>query len=311
MYPLKMMPVFKDNIWGGKRLKEEYGKNTPYEITGESWEVASHKNGESTVGNGEYAGKTIKELTSLLKESFLGDKVYMGDEEKFPLLVKFIDAKESLSVQVHPDDDFARENENGELGKTEMWYIMDASVGAGILYGFKEEITKDEFKESIENNTLLDYTYFAKCKKGDSFFIPAGTLHAIGEGILIAEIQQNSDTTYRVYDYNRKDANGNTRELHIEKAVEVTSLCPAKALEKANDNVIADCEYFKVEKLVVNNSLKWTVDKSRFEIIIVCDGKVRINGIEFKKGETALIPAYIGEIELIGDAEILKTYVNV
>jgi len=304
----KMNPVFKDNIWGGTRLRDEYNKKTPYEVTGESWEVASHKNGESTVLGGEYNGKTIDELTKELGASLLGDKVYGEDYTKFPLLVKFIDARESLSVQVHPDDKYAFENENGELGKTEMWYVMDAKEGAGILYGFKEEISKETFKKAIETNTLTDYTYFAKCKKGDSFFIPAGTLHAIGEGLLIAEIQQNSDTTYRIYDYGRKDAMGKTRELHIDKALDVTSLLPAK--QNNFGDYIADCDYFKVQKIDVCGEKSWSVNKDRFEILVVCDGNININGNNYTKGETALVPAYAGEVELAGEATLLRSFVN-
>ena len=310
MYPLKMKPIFKDYLWGGSRLKEEYGKNTPYEITGESWEVASHKNGESTVDGGKYNNMTIKQLTAELKESFLGDKVYKGDDTKFPLLVKLIDARDNLSVQVHPDDKFAFENENGEYGKTEMWYIMDAMEDSGIIYGFKDEITKEEFRKSIEENTLLQYTNFAKCQKGDSFFIKAGTLHAIGKGLLIAEIQQNSDTTYRVYDYDRRDANGNPRPLHIDKAIEVTTLGKAHDDKTANSTVIADCEYFKVEKISIDGEMSWNVDKDRFEIIVVCDGDVTINGEPFKKGESAILPAYIGNVKFKGNATILRTYIN-
>ena len=307
MYPLKMVPVFKDNIWGGKRLRDEYGKNTPYDITGESWEVASHKNGESKVANGEYAGKTIKELTSVLKEKLLGDSLYVCDDMKFPLLVKFIDARDNLSVQVHPNDEYASENENGELGKTEMWYVMDAAPGAGLLYGFKEPITKQQFVKSIEENTLLEYTKFIPCKRGDNFFIPAGTLHAIGEGLLIAEIQQNSDTTYRIYDYDRRDSQGNPRELHVDKAVDVTNLNPAYEYH-FDGNTIADCSYFKVEKFVLDGKYSRMVSKDRFEIVVVCDGNVTINGVEFSKGETALIPAYIGELSMEGKADILITY---
>ena len=236
----------------------------------------------------------------------------MGDEEKFPLLVKFIDAKESLSVQVHPDDDFARENENGELGKTEMWYIMDASHGAGILYGFKEEITKDEFKESIENNTLLDYTYFAKCKKGDSFFIPAGTLHAIGEGILIAEIQQNSDTTYRVYDYNRKDANGNTRELHIEKAKsaikhfsskEINDLCFSRPDDQ--DGILCACEYFSVFKITSEKNISKAISNKNSSLTFLTDGSFTLDGRSFEgyAGDTFYIPPGDGKTDLIISAE--------
>ncbi len=309
MYPLKMVPVFKDNIWGGKRLRDEYGKNTPYDITGESWEVASHKNGESKVANGEYAGKTIKELTFILKEKLLGDAVYVADDMKFPLLVKFIDARDNLSVQVHPNDEYASQNENGELGKTEMWYVMDATPGAGLLYGFKEPITKQQFVKSIEENSLLEYTKFIPCKRGDSFFIPAGTLHAIGEGLLIAEIQQNSDTTYRIYDYDRRDFKGNPRELHVDKAVDVTNLNPA-ADYNFDGNIIADCSYFKVEKHTVDGKYSRSVSKDRFEIVVVCDGNVNINGVEFAKGETALIPAYIGEVFMKGKAAILIAYVK-
>jgi mannose-6-phosphate isomerase len=309
MYPLKMKPVFKDYLWGGSRLKEEYGKDTPYEITGESWEIASHKNGESTVDGGKYNKMTIKELTCELKEKLLGDKVYKGDDEKFPLLIKFIDARDNLSVQVHPDDDFAFKNENGEYGKTEMWYIMDAAEGAGIIYGFKDKITKEEFKKSIEDNTLLEHTHFVECKKGDSFFISAGTLHAIGKGLLIAEIQQNSDTTYRVYDYDRRDANGNPRPLHIEKAIEVTTLDRAQNKTYDDPSVIAECEYFKVEKMDINETVSWTVNKDRFEVIVVCDGNITLNGLDYVKGDTILLPAYIGEVEISGNAQILKTYV--
>ncbi len=191
-----------------------------------------------------------------------------------------------------------------------MWYIMDALEDSGIIYGFKDEITKEEFRKSIEENTLLQYTNFAKCQKGDSFFIKAGTLHAIGKGLLIAEIQQNSDTTYRVYDYDRHDANGNPRPLHIDKAIEVTTLGKAHDDKTANSTVIADCEYFKVEKISIDGEMSWNVDKDRFEIIVVCDGDVTINGEPFKKGESAILPAYIGNVTFKGNATILRTYIN-
>ncbi len=315
MYPIKMNPIFKDNLWGGTKLRDEYSKDTPYDITGESWELASHKNGESRAVGGEFDGKTIDQIALELKEKLLGDvqyDKYIQNNKKFPLLIKFIDAKQSLSIQVHPDDKYAFLNENGELGKTEMWYIIEAAEGAGILYGFKEEISKEEFESAILNNTLLEYTNFVPCKKGDSFFIPAGTLHAIGEGLLIAEIQQNSDTTYRVYDYDRKDANGNLRELHIKKAVDVTERKPPfdNSVFSSEGNVIAKCEYFTVEKLVIDGHTEWKVDKRRFEAIVVLEGEVLINGNPFKKGETALIPAYIVDININGNATILKTYID-
>lgn len=309
MYPLKMVPVYKDYIWGGDNLNKKYGKKSPYEITAESWEVASHKNGESTVENGEYKGMTINQLMDKLKEKLLGDK--FSDCEKFPLLIKFIDAKDNLSVQVHPDDIYASKNENGEMGKTEMWYVMHAEDGAGLIYGFKNELSKEEFKNAIEDNSLLSYTNFVECKKGDCFFISAGTLHAIGKGLIIAEIQQNSDTTYRVYDYDRRDANGNPRPLHIEKAIDVTSLKLSTDCDnKTPDNgVIAKCDYFTTEKITVDKEKTYEVDKSRFETLVVCEGEVTINDVSFKSGESALIPAYIGQITIKGNGVLLRSYI--
>ena len=308
MYPLKMTPVYKDYIWGGDNLNKKYGKKSPYEITAESWEVASHKNGESVVENGKYQGMTIKQLVGELKEKLLGDRVYGCD--KFPLLIKFIDAKDNLSIQVHPDDEYAFKNENCEMGKTEMWYVMHAEEGAGLIYGFAKELSKEEFKNAINDNSLLSYTNFVECKKGDCFFISAGTLHAIGKGLIIAEIQQNSDTTYRVYDYDRRDSQGNPRPLHIDKAIDVTNLglsanCDAGTVD---NGIIAKCDYFTTEKITVNTEKIYEVDRSRFETLIVCEGEVSINDVPFKMGETALIPAYIGQVKIEGKGVLLRSY---
>jgi len=304
MKPLKMTPVFKDYLWGGNKLKDRYAKQSPYEKTAESWEIASHKNGEST-----FEGKTISELTAVYKEKLLGDKIYKGDDTKFPLLIKFIDAKDNLSIQVHPDDKYANENENGELGKTEMWYVLDAEPGASLIYGFKQDITKELFEKSINENTLLDYVNSVECKKGDCFFIPAGMLHAIGKGLLIAEIQQNSDTTYRVYDYNRKDANGNTRPLHVEKAIEVTNLNKTDVYDNQTDNgILVKCDYFTTEKITLAGNTSYEVDKKRFETLVICEGNVNINGIDCVEGESLLVPAYTGTLEMSGNAVILRSY---
>lgn len=284
-------------------------KKTPFDITAESWEVASHKNGESTVCSGADDGKTITELTKIYKEKLLGDKVYQGDDTKFPLLIKLIDAKDNLSVQVHPDDEYANKNENGEYGKTEMWYVMEADEGAGLIYGFKEDISKEEFKNAILNNTLLELVNFVECKKGDYFFIPSGMLHAIGKGLLIAEIQQNSDTTYRVYDYDRRDKDGNARELHIDKAIDVTNLKKSVLTGAKNEGVIVDCEYFTTEKIDLDGNKVYEVDKNRFETLMICEGEAIINGETYIKGDTLLIPAYIGNVEISGKATILRSYV--
>ncbi len=306
----KMNPVFKEYLWGGNKLRDVYKKATPYEITAESWEIASHKNGETTVCGGEDNGLTVKEIAEKYKEKLLGDKIYNDEYNKFPLLIKLIDARDNLSVQVHPDDEQAKRLENGELGKTEMWYVMEAEEGASLIYGFKQDITKEQFKTAIEQNTLLEYVNVVECKKGDCFFIPAGMLHAIGKGLLIAEIQQNSDTTYRVYDYDRRDAKGNARELHIEKAVEVTNTSATEiSNQSSKSGVLAKCEYFTTEKIDINGEYSIEVSRDRFEILIICEGSVAINGETYKKGDTLLVPAYIGEVNLNGDAVILRSFV--
>ena len=208
---LKLQPVFKDYIWGGTRLRDEYGFESPLEKLAEGWMLSCHKDGENTVLNGEYKGKTLSELIKDNPE-FLGEN---GKKfEYFPILIKLIDAKNDLSVQVHPDNEYALRVEK-EYGKTECWYILDCDEGAELIYGFNKKISSEEFKKKIADNTFLDTVNKVKVKKGDLFFIEAGTLHAIGKGILLAEIQQNSNTTYRVYDYGRLGADGKPRELHI------------------------------------------------------------------------------------------------
>ncbi len=306
----KMNPVFKEYLWGGSKLKEAYGKNSPYEIMAESWEIASHKNGETTVCGGKDNGLTIKELIQKYKEKLLGDRIYNESYNKFPLLIKLIDARDNLSVQVHPNDEQAAKLEKGELGKTEMWYVMEAEKGAGLIYGFKKDITKEQFKTAIEDNTLMNYVNFVECQKGDCFFIPAGMLHAIGKGLLIAEIQQNSDTTYRVYDYDRRDANGNARELHIDKAVEVTNCSATDVnLKSPKSGILAQCKYFTTEKINLHGEHKIEVSKDRFEILIICEGNVIANGTTYKNGDTLLVPAYIASVNMVGNATILRTFV--
>lgn len=217
---LKLNPVFKDYIWGGTRLRDDFGLKTDINPVAEGWMLACHKDGMNTIDGGEYDGKTLE---SVIKE---GDKSKIAgtNSEKFPyfpVLIKLIDAKDNLSVQVHPDNEYAARVEH-EFGKTEMWYVLDAAPGATLIYGFKNKIGKEEFKQAIESNTLLDVLNVVEVKKGDMFFIEAGTVHAIGKGALIAEIQQNSNSTYRVYDYGRLGKDGKPRELHIQKAIDVS-----------------------------------------------------------------------------------------
>ncbi|MGN0552633.1 MAG: type I phosphomannose isomerase catalytic subunit, partial [Oscillospiraceae bacterium] len=210
MYPLKLKPAFKDYLWGGTKLRDVYGKDCSFDKVAESWELSCHKDGNSVIDNGEAKGMTLAEYIEKKGKAILGKNCERF--ENFPVLIKLIDAKDNLSVQVHPDNEYAMRVE-GEYGKTEMWYIVDCDEGAELIYGFKGNVSKEEFAERIKNNTLLEITNSVPVKKGDVFFIRSGTLHAIGKGILIAEIQQNSNTTYRVYDYGRVGADGKTRPL--------------------------------------------------------------------------------------------------
>ncbi|NLK70279.1 MAG: class I mannose-6-phosphate isomerase [Clostridiales bacterium] len=323
MEALKLIPEFKDYIWGGTRLRDEYNKKCNYDKIAESWELACHKDGNSIIENGEYAGLTLAEYIEKVGKQVLGSAC--DKFNSFPILIKLIDAKDNLSVQVHPDNDYALRVE-GEYGKTEMWYIVDCDEGASLLYGFKENITKDKFIEHIKNDTLLEVVNKVNVKKGDVFFIEAGTLHAIGKGILIAEIQQNSNTTYRIYDYGRVGNDGKPRELHIDKAVEVTDLCPARKYleipivkhDGYNIRLLSECEYFTTYNIKLKSKALLNADKNSFNSILVLDGEGTLNGlaenrnsIQFKKGDSIFIPAEFGEYEIIGNADIIYTGIEI
>lgn len=305
LYPMKLKAPCKDYLWGGNRLREEYGKEMASDKIAESWELSCHKDGESVIENGEYSGKT---LTQYIDENKSALGTNCDRFEYFPILIKLIDAKDNLSVQVHPDNDYAMRVE-GEYGKTEMWYIVDCTEGAELLYGFKNEISKEEFAERISNNTLLEVTNNVPVKKGDVFFIESGTLHAIGKGILIAEIQQNSNTTYRIYDYGRVGADGKPRQLHVDKAVDVTKLAPPtrpckpqgepEKFEGCTRTLLASCEYFNVNKIELDSKAALCADKS-FVCILMLEGAAEIDGVRLKKGETCFVPAGYGSFNLTG-----------
>ncbi len=292
---LKLKPHTTDYLWGGEKLKEQYNIRSNKTPLAEAWMLSAHKSGESVIDNTDDKGLTFSEYISKYGKTVLGKNCDKFDD--FPVLIKFIDAKDNLSIQVHPSDEFALKHE-GEFGKTEMWYILEAEPDAFLYYGFKEEISKDEFVERIENNTLLEVLNAVKAKKGDVFFIPAGTLHAIGKGIVIAEVQQNSNLTYRVYDYARVDKNGNTRELHVEKAVKVTDLTPPKQLDFGNH--LAKCDYFIVD--VIEDDYSDICDENSFVSILVLDGKGKLNCkdecLSIKKGDSLFLPANSGEFKL-------------
>lgn len=291
----------------------EFGKEFSGDKLAETWELSCHPDGPSIVENGEYAGATLNEYILMEGKKVTGIKSRKYDQ--FPLLIKFIDAKEDLSIQVHPNDAFALENE-GQYGKTEMWYIVDCEEGAGLYYGFSKEISREEFVKRIENKTLLEVLNRLEVQKGDVLFIEPGTIHAIGKGNLIAEIQQNSNVTYRVYDYGRKGPDGKERDLHIEKALQVTNRIPIMR-KKSFEPHIVSCDYFKVDKIVLDGQLMkrmfGEIDRSSFASLLVLDGtgEVRSGGerVPVKKGDSIFITANTGEYELEGNFEALLTTV--
>lgn len=317
MSVLKLAPAFKDYLWGGTRLRDDFQKDCDFDKIAESWELSCHKDGPSTITNGEYKGHTLAEYIDKAGKKVLGTDCEKF--ENFPILIKLIDAKDNLSVQVHPNNEYAQRVE-GEYGKTEMWYIVDCDEGAKLLYGFKNVISKDEFAERIANNTLLEVTNSVPVHKGDVFFIEAGTLHAIGKGILIAEIQQNSNTTYRIYDYGRVGKDGKPRELHVEKAKDVTNLCPAKAYPETpveqkdgyTSKLLSSCDYFTTYAIDVDSKAVLDADEKSFVSLLILDGSCTITGdnsVEAKKGDSVFITAGTGKVTVDGKCKAILTKV--
>lgn len=315
----KLTPAFKDYLWGGTRLRDVYGKKCDYDKVAESWELSTHPAGESRISGGEFDGMTFSEYLEKAGENALGShgKAFAN----FPVLIKFIDAKDPLSIQVHPSDEYALRVE-GEYGKTEMWYVMDCEPGAFLYFGVNREITKEECRQRIENNTVLEVLNRVDVHPGDVFFIESGTIHAIGAGILICEIQQNSNCTYRVYDYDRRGADGKPRELHVEKALEVSRLTPsdtadkqgtAEQVEGGTVKKLASCKYFTTEKLEISGEMKLNVTEESFASLIVLEGTAKISGkentVNAKAGESVFCPAGSGEILVSGECVLVKTTV--
>ena len=316
-FPMKLRAPLKDYLWGGTRLKTQYFKRTPdLPTVAESWELSCHPDGNSVISSGEFAGQT---LSDYLKEhpKDLGSRA--KKDERFPILIKLIDAARDLSVQVHPDNAYALEKEH-ELGKMEAWYIIDCKPGAKLIYGFEHEISKEEFARRIQDQTLLDVVHQVEVHPGDLYFVEAGTLHAIGEGILLAEIQQSSNVTYRVYDYGRLGADGKPRALHIDRALDVTRRAPAVVhslpgepieLEGAEIRPLVDCPYFQTALWTVEDVLDWTVGEESFLHLLVLDGGLELDygfgSLGLIPGDSVFLPAMSGEFELIGEGRILAT----
>ena len=297
----KLTPAVKDNLWGGDKLRG-YGKSSDKDRIAESWELSFTTGGEAVIDDGV-----------AMSEAFGRDAWGTACDKFrfFPVLTKFIDAREKLSVQVHPSDAYALSNE-GQFGKTEMWYVVEADEGAGLYMGLNRECDKDEFAAAVANGTVEELLSFKPVKAGDVYFIPSGTIHAIGEGVVIFEIQQNSTLTYRLYDYMRRDKDGNLRELHVDKAMQVSLLAPyvAEKFDGEDNSVIGKCEYFETSKHKLKLSKKtFNVDKTSFLSITCVDGNGVIEGEKISKGDTFFIPSGVGEIAVSGDLDIIAVKV--
>ncbi|MBQ2251906.1 MAG: class I mannose-6-phosphate isomerase [Clostridia bacterium] len=295
--PILLSPICKDIIWGGNRLAREFGKgNGKDERIAETWELSVRADATNTVDSGELSGLPLSEL--------------YGTED-FPVLIKFIDAQKDLSVQVHPADEYARKNE-GDLGKTEMWYVVDALPGAQLVYGLREGVSKDDFAKAVKENKIDKCLNYVDVHRGDVFFIPAGCVHAIGGGILIAEIQQSSNVTYRVYDYDRG------RELHIKKALDVIELRTEREIDKIryscadkiDDELLADCEIFRVEKKNSINCKEIAGKCDKFRHLLVISGKGKVGALDVSAGSSVLLPINCDSISLDGEFEFLLTFVK-
>jgi len=319
-YPIKMIPAFKDYFWGGSKLAKEWGKPCNYETVAESWELSAHKNGQSIAANGSMKGRTLSGIIEKYGRQCLG--THSEKEDRFPILIKLIDPNQKLSIQVHPDDSYAFLNE-GDHGKTEMWYIVEAQQGSGILCGLRNNLTKTQFAEKIQDNTLEEQLNWIPVQKGDVFFISPGTVHAICEGVIIAEIQQNSDVTYRIYDYNRKNPDGRTRPLHIEKALAVSCLSkelhegkpqgPIFSIPGATGALLAKCRYFTVNEYKIKQACDFFAGDLSFQSLVFVEGngfiKWENEEIGFICGDTFFLPARMGSYTIYGDATVLAVEV--
>jgi mannose-6-phosphate isomerase len=320
-YPLKFIPVYKDYLWGGRHL-ERFGRKLPQGIVAESWELSTHPDGVSVIANGEYAGVAFPDYLKTFEELALGRGFSTDHAGDFPLLIKWIDAHQKLSVQVHPNDEYAETYEQGQRGKNEMWYILDAEPGARIIYGVKPRVDRTSFAKAVEEGRLEQCLQSLEVFPGDVIEIPAGVVHGLGEGILLAEIQQSSNLTYRIYDYDRVDAEGRTRPLHIERALEVIDFEPVKRIsvkrnipeERLNEDVffttLTANPYFIVEKYRMDKSLKAVAQGERFAVWMVVEGSGSLSfageELPVNMGDTIFIPAVMGGYELRGALTVLK-----
>lgn len=313
-YPLTFLPILKDRIWGGTKLKTYLNKPIVSETTGESWEISTVPGDISVIATGFLKGKNINEIIDLYPEAILGKSVLERFGKQFPLLFKFIDAREDLSIQLHPNDDLAKARHNS-FGKTEMWYVMQADADARLVVGFKKNSNQKEYLEKLENNDLISLLNEYPVNQGDVFFLETGTIHAIGAGVVVAEIQQTSDITYRLYDWDRVDANGKGRELHTELALDAINFNTTNSKidysEVSNESSqVVNCPYFNTNIIALQDHYIWKKSKESFTVFMCTNGQfeVIINGeiMQYKMGDTILIPAIIDSFTLKGKATLLE-----
>ncbi|MBB4803608.1 mannose-6-phosphate isomerase [Flavobacterium nitrogenifigens] len=318
LYPLQFEPILKERIWGGEKLKTILNKPIVSKITGESWELSTVEGDVSVVANGDLKGKSLMDLINETPDAILGTKVYERFGKQFPLLFKYLDAREDLSIQVHPNDKLAKERHNS-FGKTEMWYVTQADADARIIVGFKEDSNKEEYLKHLHDNTLVSILDDVKAKPGDVFFLETGTVHAIGAGLVVAEIQQTSDITYRLYDFDRVDAQGNKRELHVDLALDAINYDKVDTQKKYDSkvntsNTIVDCPYFTTNFLPLENKLEVAKTGETFTVYMCIEGgfEIEYDGFKqaYKKGDTVLVPAAINAFNLSGNASILEIYIS-
>ncbi|MCC9071660.1 class I mannose-6-phosphate isomerase [Flavobacterium sp. F-65] len=318
LYPLQFEPILKDRIWGGEKLKTVLNKPITSKITGESWELSTVEGDVSVVANGSLKGKALTAIIEELPNEILGTKVYERFGKQFPLLFKYLDAREDLSIQVHPNDELAKKR-HGSFGKTEMWYVMQADTDARIIVGFKEDSSKEEYLENLNNNSLVSILDDVKVKSGDVFFLETGTVHAIGAGLVVAEIQQTSDITYRLYDFDRVDAQGNKRELHVDLALDAINYNKVDTYKKYDkkpneSNVVVDCSYFTTNFIPLDGQVEVSKNGETFTVYMCIEGAFEIeyngNKSTYIKGDTVLIPAAMNEFILNGKASILEIYIS-
>jgi mannose-6-phosphate isomerase len=316
-YPLQFKPEMKERVWGGRAL-EQFAFDLPEGYIGEAWTIGDHPNGTTAVASGPLAGMGLDQVREKYGQAFFGVKGASFRTGRFPLLIKLLDCQDDLSVQVHPNDDYEGLPE-GESGKTEMWYVLDAKPGAKIIYGLKSDVTREKLAQAIAENRIMDGLQEITVFPGDSFYIPAGTVHALGAGILVAEVQQNSDTVYRIYDYNRPGLDGKPRELHIEDSLNVIAYDNSGASQMKTEIdspnqwlTLAASPFFIVEKGIVDLTWRLSTTPDSFVIHIVCGGTGTLSwedgAIPAKAGDCFLIPANLGEYVLNGSMTVLRTY---